>query len=115
MLRLARCVLLLALVLAVGCSSEEDDQSGPYAPPGNGVAIGASQACEALRAAHVAQHNALTCGLITLPVCDGYISNQKPCAQYDQGTVHGCQEYIKNRESCEEVAGWRCVLKPIGC
>jgi hypothetical protein len=104
----------LVLVAVLGCSSEDGGESGPYAPPANGVAIGEAQACQTLQSAEASRRNALGCGPFTLAACPGYLNKgREPCSEYDQGTVQGCAAYISELEGCDAVASWKCVVQVI--
>jgi hypothetical protein len=114
MLRSLSFVAALSLVALIGCSSEEEGKSGPFAPPANGVPMGEKAACELLQTADLDRREELGCGPSTVPSCPGYLrKNREPCLQYDQGTVQGCAAYISGLGTCEAVAGWKCVVQEI--
>jgi hypothetical protein len=112
--------LVCALVVASfgsGCSSESDSDGaggGPYAPPGNGVAISESLACETVRKAEIDAFLAKGCGPLTRPACPDYLRSGRPaCMQYDQGTVQGCVDYVNGFSTCDEIGAFDCVVKEL--
>ena len=114
-------MLLGALALAEGCSSDDSSSgggSGDYAPAGNGVAMPELEACKAITAA---EDTRLSCGPKTRPPCPAYINKgNEPCSMYDQGTVQACVEWIA-KLSCADFKTKKCIVKvlpgtaPNGC
>ncbi|PKN45076.1 MAG: hypothetical protein CVU63_09430, partial [Deltaproteobacteria bacterium HGW-Deltaproteobacteria-20] len=85
---------LAAFALAVGCTTKNDEDTGPanggssgggYTPTPNGVGMNEQEACETLRDAFDEHASRLGC-TYTLPDCPAYIrASQAPaCSQYDQ-------------------------------
>lgn len=112
---------------ASGCGSDDASGggggSGPYQPPGNGVPIGESEACNALLNAEDQAYLKLACGPVTRPPCPSFIQvgGHAACSQYDQGTVQGCVEYIASHASCDALKTKKCAVAslpgsaPNGC
>lgn len=115
---------LTAFVVAVGCSTkDEDTDTGPapggasgggHTPTPNGVPMDEDDACETLVDAFDTHAKRLGC-TYTLPECPGYIrlSGAPECSEYDQGTVEGCAEFYGTFTSCDEFQKRPCHISNI--
>jgi hypothetical protein len=74
---------------------------GKVHPPGNGVPMSESDACNALRMAQDSQYLSLGC-VATSQTCPDLLRNEfgTQCLEYDQGSVNGCVSYYGMAASC---------------
>jgi hypothetical protein len=106
--------LLFPLVAALpGCSGEDSSgttggpmeaSDGKFHPPGNGMAMSESDACNTLTSAQSSRRQALGCAGTTR-TCPEFLRAQftTECLQYDQGSVQGCVAYYEEKKSCVDL------------
>jgi hypothetical protein len=97
---------------------------GKLHPPGNGVAMSETDACNAVSNALDSDYLALGC-VATSQSCPDLLRAQfgADCLQYDQGSVQGCVSYYGMAASCAalDTAASNCVVTalagsaPKGC
>jgi hypothetical protein len=114
---------LAAFALAVGCTTKNDEDTGPanggssgggYTPTPNGVGMNEQEACETLLEAFEKHASRLGC-TYTVPGCPGYIreSTVPECSQYDEGTVNGCADFYAGFSACSEFEKRPCHIMNI--
>jgi hypothetical protein len=107
------------LLLGLGASCSESDETEPFVPPrvgaeqpaSGGEPLGADEACERLREAEEAARVNLQCRDLERPECPDYVRPAGTgCWVYSEDSVTACVDKIAEYDDCSDFEQSRCIL-----
>jgi hypothetical protein len=118
----ARSIWLLGgslLLLGLGGSCTETDETEPFVPPrqgasqpgGGGKKLSEDEACERVREAEEAARVDLQCSDLERPACPYYVRPAGTgCWEFSEESVSACVDKIAAYEDCSDFARSPCIL-----